>query len=211
MTTTEIRIREVEASEVKTIKAKMIKCGGLDMTSNVFPNMEISNVCRKAGELFAIDQNFVNAIRYFFDNGYRVDLDYRPEYEDSWPYASNDFRGTIHKREVKIIDGKEVMVCTPFPLRVYPEGPVSAFKDSYVIKISFRYKDNYENAMRAFYHETKWGLIVMKIPRGERVPKSELSNINPNTEYRKLKLKSLAEKFNQSSVSKDIKQKYNIQ
>lgn len=124
---------------------------------------------------------YVPAIKQLFKRGYRVDLDWRAEYgnvgciaqpgsPNAWTYEDKDYRLKIYEPHEIKSNGQTITAYTPFPCRTYPSGYLESYKNSFVIKVSFRFEPDYINAIKACYVEIKNGLAVMKAKRQDKAP-----------------------------------------
>lgn len=112
-----------------------------------FPSVEAHEAFKKADALFGCDM-YVDAIRGLIADGFRVDIRFQRE-NIHWPTEDNNYK-------IRILTKPK------FPVRY--EAPAN-MKNAPVFEIHFRNGYYHNNAMRAFYNEIGWGLIIMKAKR----------------------------------------------
>ena len=199
----------VQTERGAKIEARYVVLGACELWNDRVPTIEIYNHLMCFGESVQSDNKYVPAIQQLIRQGYRIDLDWKPSYDDDksnefwapslYDVERRDYRLMVHSKSVY----KGQVNYTPFPLRTYPNGPLeSMYKDSYVIKVSFRYQSEFENSMRALFNEIKWGLVVLKAKKEPKVqPKKEISL------YDKIKQAAISDRFNSIHISKENKEK----
>jgi hypothetical protein len=126
-------------------------------TGKWMPSLNAVAIVNKAIELFNVEENYVKACKYLIESGFRIDLDYRPSYIEEWT-RELQYKIEFHKPTVY----KGITQYVPFPLR---DEPIEEYKDSAVIRVSFKHELEFGNAMRGLHAFRNFGLVVMKKKR----------------------------------------------
>ena len=199
----------VQTESSAKIEARYVILGACELWNDSVPTIEVYNALVRFGETVKSDDKYVDAIQQLIRQGYRVDLDWKQSYDDDksnefwepsiYDVERRDYRLMVHKKT----EYKGQINCTPFPLKTYPIGSLeSIYKESYVIKVSFRYHSEFENTMRALYNEIKWGLVVIKAKKEPKVQQKKEVNV-----YDIIKQAALKDRFNSIHISKDNREK----
>ena len=125
-----------ESSEKELKNVQVTLC--VDVVGKVIGNDSLNDII-EADAYFAIDR-YVEAIRVFIAKGWRVDI-------------TNFSNPALAEYSV------ETIAKPRFKVRV--EAP-KGYEDSMVVVVNIKDKTRFNNAMRAFWNEFKWGICIMK-------------------------------------------------